>query len=367
MLTIASAGSPLDPRVIAQLAAGRDLLSTWWPFAFAVLAVVGLIAWAVTSRRRGSRAWPSVAGAVAVALVGVALGTNAWSGYVPSVAAAVQLVRAGAVPATATTGAVTPVSIPMTDALAMPEATTWVYTPPGYDAASATRYPVLVMIHGSPGRSADWTIGGDLPNTMDVLIANGLIQPMIVVMPEVNGFGLDQRDTECLDSTTGGPQVETYLSDTLLPWIDAHYSTVDSWRSRAIGGMSSGAYCAVDQGLRHPDLYGAILSIEGYSDPGDGGRAMLATAAEYDAHSPGLYLNTMTFAHPVPMFVGVAGKADESDLLANEDFAEAFQARGQTVGFQSDANGYHTWHTARALLPGALMFASEHLKAGVGT
>lgn len=362
----ALAQQALDPQVTAQLTAGQDLMATWWPVVFGVIALGGLVALAVRARRRGGRAWPAVAGAVVVALLAGAASLNAWSGYIPSLVSAKRLVTDDATAGTATTGAVTPVTIPVPADLKMPTTTTWVYTPPGYDPASAARYPVVVMIHGSPGQAADWTVGGDLPHTMDVLIANGLVQPMIVVMPEVNGYGWDQLDTECLDSTTGGPQVETYLHDVMLPWVDAHYATAATWASRAIGGMSAGAFCAVDQGLRNPDLYGAIISLEGYGDPGEDARGALATDAEYDAHSPGLYVNTMTFEHAVPVFMGVAGRADAGDRKANAALAADLEKRGQTVAFETDVNGFHTWHTARALLPSALMFVSARLNAGTG-
>jgi enterochelin esterase-like enzyme len=362
--TITGDPPSLPQRVLDQLAAGRDLLATWWPTVAAAVLAIALVVWAVRSRRRRARAWSGVIGAVVVAAAGVALGINTWSGYVPSLASAMRLVSAHAVAATETTGALTPVLIQVPDAVKMPESTTWIYTPPGYDASAATRYPVVVMIHGTPGRSADWTVGGDMGHTMDVLILNGLIQPMIVVMPEVNGFGLDQRDTECLNSTRGGPQVETYLTSVVLPWVDAHYATAATWQSRAIGGLSSGAFCAMDQGLRHPELYGAIATIEGYDNPGDGGRAMLATGAEYAAHSPGAYIGTMTFEHPVPVFIGTAGKADPNDRLSNEKMAAALQARGQEVEYRSVANGYHTWTTARELLPYALIFVSDHVTVG---
>jgi hypothetical protein len=187
--------------------------------------------------------------------------------------------------------------------------------PPTQGASVAGRDRGLVVAAATetagaltPGRSADWTVGGDVAHTMDVLIANGLIQPMIVVMPEVNGFGLDQRD----------------------------------------GGN------------------GAIASIEGYDNPGDGGRAMLATDAEYAAHSPGAYVGTMAFEHAVPVFVGTAGKGDPSDRLSNEKMVAALNARGQEVEYRSVANGYHTWKTARELLPYALIFASDHLTVGTG-
>ncbi len=362
----ATAGEPpaLSPRVLAQLAAGRDLLATWWPSVIALALVAALVVWAVRSRRRKARAWPSVVGAVLFAAASVTLGVNAWIGYVPSFSAAVQLAVARPVAATETTGALTPVVIPVPAAVKMPESTTWIYTPPGYDPTSEARYPVVVMIHGTPGRSSDWTSGGDMGHTMDVLIANGLIQPMIVVMPEVNGFGLGQRDTECLNSTRGGPQVETYLTSVVLPWVDQHYATGTTWRSRAIGGMSMGAFCAVDQGLRHPELYGAIASIEGFDSPGDGGRDMLATDAEYAAHSPGVYVGTMTFDHPVPVFVGTAGDGSASDRLSNEQFAADLESRGQVVEYRSLPHAHHTWTTARELLPYALIFVSDHVTVG---
>ncbi len=364
----ATAGEPsaLSPHVLNQLAAGRDLLATWWPSVAALALTAALVAWAVRSRRRKERAWPGVVGAVALAFAGVALGINTWIGYVPSLTSAARLVGARPVAATETTGALTPVLIPVPDAVKMPQSTTWIYTPPGYDASASTRYPLVMMIHGTPGRSSDWTSGGDMGHTMDVLIANGLLQPMIVVMPEVNGFGLGQRDTECLNSTRGGPQVETYLTSVVLPWVDAHYATAATWQSRAIGGMSLGAFCAVDQGLRHPELYGAIASIEGFDSPGDGGRDMLATDAEYAAHSPGVYLPTMTFRHPVPVFVGTAASGDANDRRSNETFAAELRARGQDVEYRSLANSYHTWTTARELLPYALIFVSNHLTVGGG-
>lgn len=370
MITAAAPGptlpdSPTLPsEVLDRLAAGTDLFATWWPFVMAVAVLAGLVVLTVRWRRRRGRAVLTVLGAVVAAVAAVGLGINAWSGYVPSLDGAIRLLTAHGTAATATTGALTPTTIPVPAGLKMPSSTTWIYTPPGYDAASATRYPTLIMIHGSPGMSVDWSVGGDLAHTMDVLIDEGLIQPMIVVMPEVNGYGSGQMDTECLDSTRGGPQVETYLTDVVVPWVDAHYATAATWQSRAIGGMSAGAFCGVDQGLRHQDLYGAIISIEGYDNPGSGGRAALATHAEFLAHSPGVYVDTMTFAHPVAAFFGTSGNGDADDRDDNEILAGKLRAHGQEVAYRSLPNGYHTWHTARTLLPYALVYVSGQLKAG---
>src|SRR6185295_15931685 len=58
-----------------------------------------------------------------------------------------------------------------------------VYTPPNYRQSPSRRYPVLVLLPGTPGDENDWTIGGGFAHTMfDNLIADGKIPPMLVVM-----------------------------------------------------------------------------------------------------------------------------------------------------------------------------------------
>ncbi len=72
---------------------------------------------------------------------------------------------------------------------------------------------------------------------------------MIVVSPDVNTPGASEA--ACLDSTLGGAQVETYLQEDVRPWVEGHYPIATDRTYQAIGGMSSGAFCALDQGLRH--------------------------------------------------------------------------------------------------------------------
>ncbi|PVU82527.1 esterase [Cellulomonas sp. WB94] len=352
--------APTLPRdVLVALSDNHDLLSTWWPAVVAAGVAVALVVLAVARRRRGRRAWPARTGAGVALVVAAALGLNAWVGYVPSVAAAALLLTSHESVGTAATGGVVPVTIAAPAALRMPTSTTWVYTPPGYDPSASTRYPVVYLVHGTPGTSADWMSGGDIAHVMDVLIAHHLVRPMIVVAPDVNGVG--QSDTECLDSTRGGSQVETYLNQVVVPWVDAHYTTAADWSHRAIGGMSSGGFCALDQGLRHPELYGAIIALEAYDNPGSGGRAMLATDAEIAAHSPRRYLPTMTFAHPVTVFLAAGGAARGGDASEAAGLAAQLTARGQSVLYRIEPGQFHTWTMARTAIPYGLRAISAAL------
>ncbi len=374
----------LPPAVLRELAGRSDWVSSWWTaglLAVAALLVAGLLVW---DRRRRSRAgtgrqgvwqvWVGAATSGLLVLLAVSVGVNAYAGYVPNVAAFRTTMagwgivdpppshrdkpseRAGS----AATGSVSSTPLPAPD-LRMADGITWVYTPPGFDPSAGTRYPVVYLFHGSPGQPSDWFAAADSANVMDTMLEAQLVQPMILVAVDVNGTGPSPRDTECLDSTTGGAQVETYVTDVVVPWVDQNFPTVPDRDHRAIGGASSGGFCALNLGLRHLDTFSTIMALEPYGDPGDGGRAMLATQEEFDANSPSHYVPTMDFTAPVAVFLDGGTEAPRSDREANRKLAAALTARGQTVELREEPGQGHTWAMVHAGLPYGLEFVSEHL------
>jgi enterochelin esterase-like enzyme len=60
-----------------------------------------------------------------------------------------------------------------------------VYLPPDY-ASGGQAYPVLYMLHGVGGNYTEWTVN-HLPEAADDLTQRGVIQPMLVVMPDARG------------------------------------------------------------------------------------------------------------------------------------------------------------------------------------
>lgn len=351
------------PRSVrGQLWDNTDWLGTWWPAAGAVgLAAVCVLVLVVLRRRR----WPAVCAAAALTLSLVAFAAtaaNAVSGYVPSVdALAVQVTSltggGGASASTSGRSTVGTVTISAPPALGITETQAWVYTPPGYDQHPTQRYPVAYLIHGSPGHAPDWFAAGGIAHQMDVLIAAHLIRPMIVVAPDVNGAGL--RDSECLNATHG-PQVETYLDDVVLPYVDRHYRTAADWQHRVIGGMSSGGYCALDQGLRHPTLYASIIALEPYGDPGAGGRAAIpGDPGAFAAHSPSHYIPRMTFTHPVHVFLDEGSKSAPSARARLHALASQLRERGQPVTTRLEKGHGHSWLEAAEGVPYGLIMASR--------
>jgi len=58
----------------------------------------------------------------------------------------------------------------------------YVYTPPGYNPAAKTTYPVLYLLHGFSDDASGWTAVGHMNVILDNLIAQGKAKAMIVVI-----------------------------------------------------------------------------------------------------------------------------------------------------------------------------------------
>lgn len=142
--------------------------------------------------------------------------------------------------------------------------TLWVYTPPGYDT-SRKSYPVLYLLHGNGEEVSGWVRNGRANIILDNLLAQGKIQPMIVVMPQ--GHALQAPGVEPLKRVTGetsmfSPLFPKDLLGQIIPLIEKSYRAKTSRNSRAIAGLSMGGGQALSIGLEHPELFKYVL---GYS------------------------------------------------------------------------------------------------------
>lgn len=136
-----------------------------------------------------------------------------------------------------------------------------VYLPPGFDPTGATRYPVIYEVPYTP---STWTQFGrfNLPLALDDLIARRLIAPEIVVFLGTSGG--PYIDSECADSFDHRAWIETWIVNTVVPWVDRKYPTVASRLGRAVMGSSQGGYCAAALWSHHPDVFGAAIAESGY-------------------------------------------------------------------------------------------------------
>jgi enterochelin esterase-like enzyme len=125
-----------------------------------------------------------------------------------------------------------------------------VYLPPDY-ASGSQAYPVLYMLHGVGGNFTEWTTD-HLPEAVDDLIQRGLIQPMVVVMPDASGR------TYWANWPDNGLHWADYLAVDVVREIDSHFRTLPGPATRAVGGLSMGGLGALHTALHHPDVFGIV-------------------------------------------------------------------------------------------------------------
>lgn len=135
-----------------------------------------------------------------------------------------------------------------------------IYTPAGYDKEDKdVKYNVLYLLHGVGGTRLEWLDGSGkvdgryvIINIFDNLIANGDIEPLIVVFPEGRS-SVDWTSSAFTSDETnilGFYYFDYELRYDLIPYIESEYNTYAdiqntdnaayNRRHRAIGGLSMG-------------------------------------------------------------------------------------------------------------------------------
>jgi enterochelin esterase-like enzyme len=128
-----------------------------------------------------------------------------------------------------------------------------VYTPPGY--SSNRKYPVLYLLHGIGGDETEWKHLCQPENILDNLLADGKIQPMIVVMPNGRAQKNDRAEGNVFASAPAFANFENDLLKDVIPAIEAKYSVYTNRENRALAGLSMGGGQSLNFGLAHLDVF----------------------------------------------------------------------------------------------------------------
>jgi enterochelin esterase-like enzyme len=132
---------------------------------------------------------------------------------------------------------------------------TLIYTPPGF--SKKKKYPVLYLLHGIGGDEKEWLIGGKPQVILDNLYAEGLIEPMIVVMPNGRAMKDDRARGNMFDSAkvAAFATFEKDLLNDLIPFIEKKYPVLTDREHRAIAGLSMGGGQSLNFGLGNLDKF----------------------------------------------------------------------------------------------------------------
>ena len=237
-----------------------------------------------------------------------------------------------------------------------------VVLPPGYASHPWQYYPVLYLLHGYPGQPSNFLTVGDVADIEATLVAQGKMAPLILVIP--TGTRAFLSDEEWANNVRPGNDWETFVARDLVKAIDGRYRALTGRRDRGLAGLSEGGYGALNIGLHHPSEFGLLESWSGYMQADlkpalfDHNRALQRYNSPAD-WAPKVASKLRSYRTDIWFYCG------SSDGLAVQD--RAFAAELTALGIRHtffEHPGRHDWSLWRALMPQALMTASELLGHG---
>ena len=338
------------------------------------LVIVTLAAWGVVVWRSRRRRWKSATGfsvlALVLSLLTVADFVNAHYAFLPRVADVLGLKTwptarlvdvakpIGAPNNVHPQGAVVGVKLPgRQSGFGAPEAL--VYFPPQYFAQPNRRFPVVYLLHGSPGAPIDWFRAARASDAGLAVARGG--HPVILVAPRASHDWTD--DSECVDRPK--EHIATYVVDDVVREIDSRFRTIANRSGRALAGNSAGGYCALNLGLRNRQQFSAIVDLSGYDRPThDGGlrrlfgnRPDLARVAA--ANTPAQYVSTLSPSPSVKLWID-CGRSDGSARRDTSNIARKLAGRGFDVVLRLRPGG-HDYGVWRPALMEGLQWAAANL------
>jgi enterochelin esterase-like enzyme len=250
----------------------------------------------------------------------------------------------------------------------------YVYLPPQYFQKPFRHYkfPVIELLHGSPGNPQAWVDVMAVIPTFLSLLATHPKDAAVLVMPDTDG-GL-QYELQCLNNP-GGIQDMTFIARDLPEAIARIARVQPPGRAWGVAGYSEGGYCAANIALQDPRGYGAAGVLSGYFAPvlsqvpagaKPGGRPLRANV--FLGHpglqlinTPRAYVTRVPINEVLPAFWLAAGAQDRPDVIAAETFRQLLQTRVANVPFMMVPDGGHQGSVWRAALGPMLSWMTPQL------
>lgn len=223
-----------------------------------------------------------------------------------------------------------------------------VILPKNYDHKAAPgTYPVIIAMHGIPGSPEGWTDKLKLGEYVDKAVANKEIAAPIVVVPQLQ-FPAG-KDNECLDEQE---KVETWLSTDMATFATSHFGVKTERGAWASLGYSAGGWCAAMVGMRHTDIYGAAISLDGYFSPVFDGQ----DNSKYKRGPYDLVHLAATKKPAIALYI--QGAQQGTYWPETKAFVDAVQAPTSVTSVLLKTGG-HRWSTWERQLPGVMTWLGK--------
>lgn len=129
-----------------------------------------------------------------------------------------------------------------------------IYLPPGY-AQSTQDYPMVLVHDGS-----EYLSFAEMDNTLDYLIHNGSIPPVIAVFVPPVDRTEEYHESEQDDFTN-------FIAVELMSWLHEEYRILSDPEQNAVIGSSSGGNISIWLGMVHPEVFGNVGAFSPYVEP----------------------------------------------------------------------------------------------------
>jgi enterochelin esterase-like enzyme len=250
----------------------------------------------------------------------------------------------------------------------------YVYLPPQYfqKAYAHYRFPVIELLHGSPGNPQAWVdVLGVIPTFLNLLEAHPG-DAAVLVMPDSDGG--QQYALQCLNDP-GGIQDMTFVAQDVPGYIARLIRVQPPGRAWGLSGYSEGGFCTANIALQEPERYGAAGVMSGYFAPilsqvptgnKPGGKPYLVNVfggnpALQIVNTPEEYVTKVPISDQLPAFWLAAGAQDRGDVSAAAAFRQLLQTRLANVPFVIIPGGGHEGSVWRAALGPMLNWMTPQL------
>lgn len=242
------------------------------------------------------------------------------------------------------------------------------YLPDGYRESNLA-YPVLYLLHGSFGNERDWIESGNLEQTADRMIREGLIPPMVIVMPGSGSWWIDGYNEAARSA----------FLDELMPYVEEAWQVVPLREWRAIAGLSAGGYGTLNFVLERPDLFVAAAALSpasyhplppqhssawrhpAFLDEEESFDTELWQRRNYTAYLDAYLAHELV----VPLYLS-AGNRDRYNAEHHARLVQqALEPHQPDRVTMEVLNGGHTWRVWRASLPKALAWIANFVQEPV--